>query len=90
MQAVFTLNGQEFMCIDSNLKHGFTFTPAMSLYVAFQDEAEIDRVYGQLSREGQIYMPLGEYPFSRKFGWVGDRFGVTWQLTLENAPIKKL
>nr|WP_246132087.1 VOC family protein [Paenibacillus hemerocallicola] len=34
-----------------------------------------------MSQNGQVYMPLGEYPFSRKFGWVGDKFGVTWQLT---------
>lgn len=80
--AAFSLAGQQFMCIDSNVKHEFTFTPAMSLYVTCESEAEIDAVYERLSQNGQVFMPLGEYPFSRKFGWVGDKFGVTWQLTL--------
>lgn len=80
--ATFSLAGQQFMCIDSNVKHEFTFTPAMSLYVTCDSEEEIDTAYERLSQNGQVFMPLGEYPFSRKFGWVGDKFGVTWQLTL--------
>ena len=82
--AVFTLNGQEFMCIDSYVNHGFTFTPSISLYVTCDTEEEIDRVFEQLAQDGSILMPLAAYPFSKKFGWVADRFGVTWQLTLGN------
>ncbi|AWV34037.1 VOC family protein [Paenibacillus sp. FSL H7-0716] len=82
MQASFSLHGQVFMCIDSYVKHGFTFTPAVSLYVNCESEAEIDRVYAALSQGGQVLMPLGEYPFSSKFGWVADQFGVSWQLNL--------
>ncbi len=81
--ATFTLNSQEFMAIDSNVEHGFTFTPSMSLYVRCEDEAEIDRVFAALSAGGQIMMPLEQYPFSRKFCWLADRFGVSWQLSLE-------
>ena len=81
--ATFTLNGQEFMAIDSNIEHAFTFTPSMSLYVRCEDEAEIDRVFAALSAGGQILMPLEQYPFSRKFGWLADRFGVSWQLSLQ-------
>ncbi len=81
--ATFTLNGQEFMAIDSNAVHAFTFTPSMSLYVRCEDEAEIDRVFAALSAGGQILMPLEQYPFSRKFGWLADRFGVSWQLSLQ-------
>jgi predicted 3-demethylubiquinone-9 3-methyltransferase (glyoxalase superfamily) len=82
VHATFTLNGQEFMCIDSSVKHQFTFTPAISLYVTCESEAEIDRLYKELSDGGEVLMPLDAYPFSQKFGWVADRFGVTWQLTL--------
>lgn len=82
MKAVFELGGREFMCIDSPVKHEFTFTPSISLYVDFDNEAQLDDVFAKLSQEGKIYMPLGEYPFSRKYGWVGDKFGVTWQLNL--------
>lgn len=82
MHATFSLNGQEFMCIDSFVSHGFTFTPSISLYVKCESEEEIDKVFAALSANGQVLMPLGPYPFSRKFGWLSDKFGVSWQLTL--------
>ncbi|NUP34491.1 MAG: VOC family protein [Streptomycetaceae bacterium] len=80
--ATFTLAGQEFMCIDSAVKHAFTFTPAMSLFVQCQDEPELDRLYTALADGGNELMALGNYGFSAKFGWVNDRFGVSWQLNL--------
>lgn len=83
--AIFTLNGQEFMAIDSNMKHEFTFTPSMSLYVRCDTEEEIDAVFAKLSEGGEVLMPLDQYPFSKKFGWVADKFGVSWQLTLSDA-----
>ena len=81
-QAVFSLNGQLFMCIDSSIKHGFTFTPSISLYVACDTEDEIDRVFDRLAQDGSVLMPLAAYPFSEKFGWVADKYGVSWQLNL--------
>ena len=80
--AVFTLCGREFMCSDSPIKHGFTFTPASSTFVDFDSEADLERVFGILSEGGQALMPLANYGFSRRFGWVNDRFGVSWQLNL--------
>jgi predicted 3-demethylubiquinone-9 3-methyltransferase (glyoxalase superfamily) len=80
--AVFSLAGQSFMCIDSPIPHGFGFTPAVSLYVTCGSEEEIDALYARLSDGGATLMPLAGYPFSRKFAWVNDRFGVSWQMTL--------
>jgi len=80
--AIFTINGQEFMCIDSYVSHGFTFTPAMSLFVTCDSEEEINGLFENLSAGGQVMMPLGAYPFSKKFAWMSDRFGVSWQLSL--------
>jgi predicted 3-demethylubiquinone-9 3-methyltransferase (glyoxalase superfamily) len=80
--ATFTLAGQEFMAIDSPAKHEFGFTPAVSLYVRCADEAELDRLYPALAEDGKELMPLDNYGFSTKFGWVNDRFGVSWQLNL--------
>jgi predicted 3-demethylubiquinone-9 3-methyltransferase (glyoxalase superfamily) len=74
--ATFTLNGQEFMCIDSSAQHAFTFTPSMSLYVRCDTEVKIDAVFAALSQDGQIFMPLDRYPFSQRYGWLSDRFGV--------------
>lgn len=79
-QAAFSLGGREFLCIDSPVAHGFSFTPAISLFVATSDEAAIEHYFQALSEGGQVLMPLGAYPFSKKFGWVQDRFGVSWQL----------
>ncbi|MCU5706742.1 VOC family protein [Bacillus wiedmannii] len=82
IHATFTLNGQEFMCIDSYVNHGFTFTPSMSLYVNCETEEEIEAVFHKLAQDGSVLMPLGSYPFSKKFGWLNDKYGVSWQLTL--------
>lgn len=80
--AVFSLKGQTFMCIDSPVPHGFTFTPSMSLYVPCDTEEEIDKIYAALSEGGGVLMPLDSYPFSKKYAWLNDKFGVSWQLTL--------
>jgi predicted 3-demethylubiquinone-9 3-methyltransferase (glyoxalase superfamily) len=80
--ASFTLCGQDYLCTDSPVKHGFTFTPAMSLFVDCVSEAELDEAFGQLSSGGAVLMPPSNYGFSKKFTWVNDRFGVSWQLNL--------
>ncbi|MEV1003159.1 VOC family protein [Nonomuraea sp. NPDC050202] len=80
--ALFTLAGREYMCIDSVPKHDFTFTPSMSLFVDCDSEEQIQRLYDALGEGRQALMPLGSYGFSTKFGWVNDRFGVSWQLSL--------
>ena len=82
MHATFSLKGQEFMCIDSNLKHAFSFTPSFSIYLTCDSEKEIDNLYEKLMTDGQALMPLGDYGFSEKFGWINDQFGVSWQLNL--------
>jgi predicted 3-demethylubiquinone-9 3-methyltransferase (glyoxalase superfamily) len=80
--AVFTLNGQTFQCEDSNLGHPFTFTPATSFFVKCQTENEINNLYEKLVEKGKIFMEFMEYPFSKKYCWIQDRFGVSWQLSL--------
>ncbi|MCC5809048.1 MAG: VOC family protein [Ectothiorhodospiraceae bacterium] len=80
--AEFRLGNQRFICIDSPVKHDFGFTPAFSVFVDCDSEAELNALFGKLSEGGTIFMPLDDYGFSTKFGWVGDRFGVSWQLNL--------
>lgn len=82
MRASFSIASQTIMCIDSPVSHAFTFTPAFSLFVECESAAELHRLYAALEQGGTPLMPLGEYGFSRQFGWVNDRFGVSWQLNL--------
>lgn len=82
-KADFTLCGHPLICIDSTVKHKFTFTPAISLFVDCENKAELEKTYNELSTDGEILMPLGNYGFSQKFGWVNDCYGVSWQLNLQ-------
>jgi len=81
-RAEFTLAGHRLACIDSPIAHGFTFTPSASLFVECQDAAEFDAAFEALAAGGAVMMPPGDYGFSTRFAWVGDRFGVSWQLNL--------
>ncbi|MGI8314326.1 VOC family protein [Halobacillus mangrovi] len=83
MQAVFTLRGQEIMCIDSPSPHDFDFTPSFSLFITCESMQELERYYEKLGENGEALMPLDNYGFSQKFGWVVDRYGVSWQLNFE-------
>lgn len=76
------IGGMEVLFSDSFVRHQFTFTPSISLFVTCETDEEIERVLGALGEGGQTLMPLGEYGFSRRFGWVNDRFGVSWQVNL--------
>jgi predicted 3-demethylubiquinone-9 3-methyltransferase (glyoxalase superfamily) len=80
--AVFRLCGRDFMCSDSPIGHAFSFTPSCSIFVDFDSEAELVGAFGVLSEGGQVLMPLDNYGFSQRFGWLNDRFGVSWQLNL--------
>jgi predicted 3-demethylubiquinone-9 3-methyltransferase (glyoxalase superfamily) len=79
----FLLNGIPFACSDSYIKHEWTFTPGISLFVELNTEAELTRVFQKLSEGGRVMMPLDNYGFSTKFGFVEDKFGVSWQLNLK-------
>ncbi len=83
MIARFELNGKQFICSDSYVKHAWTFSPAISLYVECGSESELDKLFHELSEKGKVYMPLDNYGFSQRFGWVEDRFGISWQLNLQ-------
>src|SRR5690606_12167837 len=81
-EATFSIKGQEFMFFDSPVKHQFDFTPSISIFITCDSENEINELYEKLSVGGGALMPLGSYGFSKKFGWINDKFGVSWQLNL--------
>lgn len=81
-RATLHLAGQRVMVLDSDVKHAFDFTPSFSFFVACESEGQQQRLHDALIEGGQTLMPLGDYGFSRRFAWLNDRFGVSWQLNL--------
>jgi len=79
--AVLHLKGLKIMVNDSVIQHNFTFTPSTSIFVECESIDEIDSLVAQILEGGQALMPLDNYGFSKKFAWIQDRFGVSWQLT---------
>jgi predicted 3-demethylubiquinone-9 3-methyltransferase (glyoxalase superfamily) len=76
--ATIVLSGQEFALLSAGPL--FKFTPALSFLVACDTEEETSRLWEALREKGGELMPLGEYPFSEKYGWLMDRFGLSWQI----------
>ncbi|MHC1762288.1 MAG: VOC family protein [Negativicutes bacterium] len=76
----FELAGQPFMAISAGPY--FKFNPSVSLMVACSTAEEVDRKWEAMSVGGTELMALGEYPFSKRYGWVQDRYGLSWQLML--------
>ncbi len=75
---VFTLAGQTFMSISAGPT--FKLNPSVSLQVICNTLAEVNHLWKQLSKNGSILMPLDSYPFSEKYGWTEDKYGLSWQI----------
>ena len=74
--AIFRLNSQEFMAIDSNAAHAFTFTEAISFYVECRTQDEVDHFWNKLSA----------HPEAEQCGWLKDKFGISWQIIPAALP----
>jgi len=72
------LSGQEFTLISAGPL--FKFNPAVSFLVACTAKEEVEALWAKLSKGGMALMELGEYPFSEKYGWTQDRYGLSWQV----------
>jgi predicted 3-demethylubiquinone-9 3-methyltransferase (glyoxalase superfamily) len=79
--ATLSIAGTRLRIIDSPVPHGFSFTPAVSLYVELSDEATIFHAFETLAKRGTVLLPIYTYPHSPTYGWLTDRFGVSWQLS---------
>lgn len=58
----------------------FKPNPSISFHIKCKTIEEVDSYYEKLSENGKILMELNEYPFSKKYAWVEDKFGVSWQI----------
>ncbi|WP_415311067.1 VOC family protein [Candidatus Nitrosocosmicus sp. FF01] len=86
MTISFQLSGQNFIAINGG--PNFTFTPGISFFVNCETNEEIDYLWKNLSEGSTVLMELGKYPFSEKFGWLQDKYGVSWQLNMASRPQK--
>lgn len=78
--AEFRAYGHRFMCVDSPIHHEWDMTPGVAPFIECENDAEMERLFEALEPGGTVHMPLGDYGFGRRFGWVEDRFGVSWLL----------
>ncbi len=76
----FSLDGQGFNAM--NAGPAFQLNPTISFFVVCETEAETDEVWGKLLEGGKVLVRLDKYPWSEKYGWVQDRFGMSWQISL--------
>jgi predicted 3-demethylubiquinone-9 3-methyltransferase (glyoxalase superfamily) len=74
----FDIMGYSFMAISAGPI--FKINPSISFHVKCKSVEEVDEIWNKLSPDGKVMMELGEYPFSKRYGWVQDKFGVSWQI----------
>lgn len=76
----FMLAGMRFSAISAGPY--FTFNPSISIMVASSSPEEVDMLHSSLSAGGTELMQLGEYPFSKRYAWIQDKYGLSWQIML--------
>jgi len=82
----FELAGQSFIAFNGGPR--FQFTPAVSFFVSCANQTELETLWSKLAAGGTPLMPLAEYPGLDLFGWVQDKFGVSWQMSLRGMRQK--
>ena len=86
MTVNFELEGQEFTAINGGPV--FQISPSISFMVNCRTEEKVNDLWSKLSEGGRVLMELNKYPFSERYGWIEDKYGVSWQLILsEESPI---
>jgi predicted 3-demethylubiquinone-9 3-methyltransferase (glyoxalase superfamily) len=77
-----TVSGQSITLLDGGPM--YKPNPSISLYYICETEAEFERVWNTLRKDGTVLMPAGRFPGTEKFGWLTDKFGISWQFTVSN------
>lgn len=74
----FSIDGYSFMSVSAGPY--FKINPALSFHIKCKSVGEVDDIWKKLEPEGKVLMPLDAYPFSKRYGWIEDKFGVSWQI----------
>jgi predicted 3-demethylubiquinone-9 3-methyltransferase (glyoxalase superfamily) len=87
MTIAFDLYGQPFVAINGGPV--FKINPSVSFFVNCKTEKEVEDLWNKLSNGGKVLMPLDKYPFSEKYGWLEDKFGVSWQIIIYRNEVEQ-
>lgn len=79
----FELSGLAFQAISAGPL--FKFNPSVSFHVKCSTKEEVDAIWNKLSQGGQVLVELGSYPFSERYGWLQDKYGLSWQIIYSGA-----
>lgn len=88
MTVEFDVDGQRFTALNGGPL--FSINPSISFFLFTKDEKETDRLHDTLIEGGSALMPLDAYPWSKRYAWVQDRFGVSWQIMMGDAPGRRV
>jgi predicted 3-demethylubiquinone-9 3-methyltransferase (glyoxalase superfamily) len=83
----FEIYGNQFLALNGG--SAFKINPSVSLFVITNDETEVDFLWEKFSDGGKVLMELNQYDWSKKYGWIEDKFGLSWQLMLTEDEIKQ-
>ena len=83
----FQVMGFEFMAISAGPV--FKINPSISFHIKFKSVEEVDEIWKKLSDGGRVLVPLDKYPFSERYGWLEDKFGISWQVVLAEGDFQK-
>jgi predicted 3-demethylubiquinone-9 3-methyltransferase (glyoxalase superfamily) len=84
----YALDGYRFTALNGGPQ--FKFNPSISFFANCQSEEEVNTLWEQLSDGGSVLMPLQKYPFSERYGWLSDRFGLSWQISVAEGWTKPI
>ncbi len=84
----FEVEGSKFMALDGGPQ--FTKNPSISFFVMLPTGEEVEQTFAKLSTAGSVMIPLGSYPWSEKYGWCSDQYGVNWQIMIGKDPLEQI
>jgi predicted 3-demethylubiquinone-9 3-methyltransferase (glyoxalase superfamily) len=87
MTIAFDLYGQPFVAMNGGPI--FKINPSVSFFVNCTTEQEAEDLWNKLLSSGKVLMPLDKYPFSEKYGWLEDKFGVSWQIIIYRSNVEQ-
>jgi len=88
MAVVYTIYGRRFMNLNGG--PGYPINSSISFFLGMDDEAAMEATWEKLILGGKVLMPLNKYPWSKKYGWCADKYGVNWQLMFGHKSRSKI